>query len=268
MTQEMATLGKDVAQKVAEQLGLAVIRNEISDRVAGKVQKPQSAIRRYLEGQASMRERFGTKRGSLAVYSAEEVLDYAAKGNVLIRGWGGNYLLRPVSHVLCVRICAPMERRIEWLMARLDTDDREFVDKEIRRSDAAHAANIRRWWHTTWGDPLDHDLVINTGRVTVDSAAQLIINAIQQPEFQATNASRQKLENLMLEARCRSALFQEPKTRSAHVTIEAHEKVVTLSGLVVDKEEHVACVDVISSVPGVQSVDDQLKVMSEFKAYR
>jgi cytidylate kinase len=268
MTQEMATLGKDVAHEVAEQLDLAVIRNEISDRVAGKIQKPKSAIRRYMEGQASIRERFGTKRGSLAVYSAEEVLDYASKDNVLIRGWGGNYLLRPVSHVLCVRICAPMAQRIEWLMARLDTDDREFADKEIRRSDAAHAANIRHWWHTTWGDPLDHDLVINTGRITVDGAAQLIINTIQQPEFQETDASRQKLASLMLEARCRSALFHNPRTRNVYIGIEARGQVIILSGLVTDKAEYKACEQIVSAVQGVQAVDNQLKVMSEYKSYR
>jgi osmotically-inducible protein OsmY len=267
MTQEMATLGKDVAQAVAEQLGLSVIRNEISDRVAGKVRKPESAIRRYMEGQASIRERLKTERDSLAVYSAEDVLEYASKGDVLIRGWGGNYLLRPVSHVLSVRICAPMDKRIEWLMEHLDIDDRKFAESEIRRSDAAHAANIRRWWHTTWGDPLAHDVTLNTDRVSVDTAAQLISNATQQPEFQETAASRQKLEDLMLEARCRAALLNNALTWNVRISVEARDRVITLSGYVFDKREYQTCEQLAAAVAGVESVNNQLKAMSSYNPY-
>jgi cytidylate kinase len=158
MTHEMASLGKDVAHQVAEELRLTLVRDEmISDLVAVKMQKSKSAIRRYREGRASLLERLETKRKSLAVYSAEEVYEYAAEGNTLIRGWGATYLLRPVSHVIRVRICAPFERRVQWLMERLDTDDESFVKEEIRRSDASRHANINEWFHETWGNPLDYD---------------------------------------------------------------------------------------------------------------
>lgn len=268
MTQEMASLGKDVARIVASQLGLTVIRNEISEQISGKVNKPKSAIRRYLEGHANVRERLGTSRRSLSVYSTEEVFDHAFRGNALIRGWGGNYLLRPVSHVLSIRVCAPMEQRIDWLMKRLDIDEPDFAEEEIRRSDAAHAVNTHHWFRKTWGNPLDYDLVINTSRVSVDSAAQLIVNAMQQPEFQETNTSRQKLVDLMTEARCRSALLRNPTTQRVHVTVESQEGRVRLSGIVDDGEERKACEKIASDVPDVQSVDNQLKAMTDFKIYR
>jgi hypothetical protein len=38
MTQEMATLGKDVALGVAEKLGLQLVRHEVGDLVAGRMQ--------------------------------------------------------------------------------------------------------------------------------------------------------------------------------------------------------------------------------------
>lgn len=40
----------------------------------------------------------------LSHYSAEEILELAAKGNVIIRGWGAAQLLSDVQHVICVRI--------------------------------------------------------------------------------------------------------------------------------------------------------------------
>ena len=49
MTQEMATLGKDVALGVAEKLGLQLVRHEVGDMVAGRMQVKKSLIRRIRE---------------------------------------------------------------------------------------------------------------------------------------------------------------------------------------------------------------------------
>ena len=53
MTQEMATLGKDVALGVCEALGLQQVRHEVGDVVAGRMQVKKSLIRRIREGKAS-----------------------------------------------------------------------------------------------------------------------------------------------------------------------------------------------------------------------
>ena len=71
-------------------------------------------------------ERLTADRDSMAVYTAEEVLATAAKGNVVVRGWGATCLLRPVPHVVCVRITWPLAMRVEWLTKELETDDADF----------------------------------------------------------------------------------------------------------------------------------------------
>ena len=58
MTQEMATLGKDVALGVCEALGLQQVRHEVGDVVAGRMQVKKSLIRRIREGKASKIERW------------------------------------------------------------------------------------------------------------------------------------------------------------------------------------------------------------------
>ena len=66
------------------------------------------AVHRFLEGQPSMLERWKIDSKRLSRYTAQENLELAIKGNILIRGWGASYLLRSVPHVVCVRVCAPM----------------------------------------------------------------------------------------------------------------------------------------------------------------
>ena len=154
MSQEMGTLGRDVAAGVAQALGLRLVRHEIGDVAADRMHVKKSLIRRFREGQAGWFEKRQVDESSLALYTAEQVYEQALEGNVLIRGWGATILLYPVRHVACIRICAPLEKRVKWLMERLDTDDPKVAEDEIARSDGAHEARLRHAYGVTVGDPL------------------------------------------------------------------------------------------------------------------
>jgi hypothetical protein len=66
----------------------------------------ESAVTRYLDGSASMLERWQIDRRKLFHYAAEEILGLAQRGNVLIKGWGAATLLREVPQVISVA-CVP-----------------------------------------------------------------------------------------------------------------------------------------------------------------
>ncbi|MDH3716403.1 MAG: cytidylate kinase-like family protein, partial [Gammaproteobacteria bacterium] len=102
MTREMGSLGKDVALGLADTLGLDLIQHEIIEHVADRMHLGESAVNRFLEGRAGLLERWGVDERGLSLYTTEEVINLAAKGDVLIRGWGATYVLGPVSHVVCV----------------------------------------------------------------------------------------------------------------------------------------------------------------------
>src|SRR6185369_10962826 len=153
MTQEMATLGKDVALGVCEALGLQQVRHEVGDVVAGKMHVKKSLIRRIREGKASKIEKWGADEKTISIFTADEVYDLALKGNVLIRGWGATLLLRSVPHIPCVQVTAPMELRVKRLMERLETDDEALARNEIKTDDAARAARMGEMYKIEWGDP-------------------------------------------------------------------------------------------------------------------
>ena len=190
------------------------MRHEVVDHVSSRMHVPTSLINRLREGKAGTLERLRADQASLAVYMTEEVLDVAARGNVVLRGWGATCLLRTVPHVVCVRVTRPFEQRVAWLQrAASATTTSPSSREEIRRSDRAHAARMHAQFGVTWGDPLLYDLVLNTGRVSVESCAQQIAALAQRPEFAETEASRAMLQNLALEARVRSALRADEATQ-------------------------------------------------------
>src|SRR3954468_19814438 len=112
LTQEMGSLAKDVAVRLGELAGLQVMRHEVEENVANRMQIPTSLIRRLREGKAGLRERLGSDPQRVGVYTAEEVFAQAQRGNVVIRGWGATLLLRSVPHVVSVRITRPFAQRV------------------------------------------------------------------------------------------------------------------------------------------------------------
>src|SRR4051794_13527607 len=99
MSQEMGTLGRDVAAGGGERLGLKLGRHEIGDQAADRMNVKKSLFRRFREGQAGWLEKRRVDQSTLALFTAEQVFELALEGNVLIRGWGATILLHPVRHV-------------------------------------------------------------------------------------------------------------------------------------------------------------------------
>jgi cytidylate kinase len=262
LTQEMGSLAKDVALRLAETAGLETMRNEVVDNVAGKMQVAPSLIRRLREGKAGLVERLSADKERIALHTADEVFAQAERGNVVLRGWGATCLLRPVQHVVRVRVTRPLPLRVQWLMEHLGTDDRESAEAELRRSDAAHAARMNAQFGVTWGDPLLYDLVLNTERLSVDTCAEQIRQLAARPEFQETPDSRAALTSLALSARVRAALKANDSTRDVDVHIESRDGGVTLTGIVVNEQEKAEAERVAGTVVGMDKVDNKLGLMS------
>jgi cytidylate kinase len=267
MTQEMGSLAKDVSLRLAETLGLAVMRHEVIEHVADRMQVPKSLIGRLRDGKAGLVERLTTDRRSVALYTAEELFALADRGNVVLRGWGATCLLRPVPHVVCVRVTRSFKKRVEWLMGHLGTDDGEFAEAEVRRSDQAHASRMNDQFGVTWGDPVLYDLVLNTDRVSVESCVDQIRLMASRPEFAETAESRAMLANMALEARVRAALKEQAATRDISITISAKEGRIALRGIVLDTEERTQTESVAAAVAGVAGVDNQLRLMTSSRLF-
>jgi cytidylate kinase len=267
LTQEMGSLAKDVAARVAGELGLALMRHEVVDSVSTRMHVPTSLINRLREGQAGTIERMRADRTSLAVYMTEEVLEAAARGNVVLRGWGATMLLRAVPHVVRVRVTRPFAQRVAWLQERLGTDDVDAAEEEVRRSDRAHAARMHAQFGVTWGDPLLYDLVLNTERLSVESCAAQIVALARRPEFAETEASRTMLQNLALDARVRAALRADEATREVDVTVASDRGRVVLTGMVLAADEAPAAARVAAAVPGVSAIENRLRVIAKSKLF-
>jgi len=110
----------------------------------------------------------------------------AREGDVLIMGRGGQVLLRDHPTALHIQIVAPRSYRLQVIMDRYSLDKRA-AQHRLRASDRARFDYLRRYHDADWLDPTLYHLVLNTGRLAVEAAADLIVAA---QEAQAGESGR------------------------------------------------------------------------------
>ena len=259
MTREMATLGKDVAVGLAERLGLTVVHHELVEHgIAERAGMLESEVHRFLEGEASLRERWKIDRKRLSRYTAQEILQLAVKGNVLIRGWGATYLLRSVPHVICSRICAPMPFREQVLMQRLGIKDRALARNEIESNDRAHNGTMQKLFGIDWTNPSLYTVVFNTARVPVMECVEHIVALAESSTFQETAESRSALLDELILSRLRAALDQG----FAGIEARVSSGKVTLTGGCSDERMIVEAVRFVHTIHGVTGVTSEVRHIS------
>ena len=261
MTREMATLGRDVAAGLAERLGLDIVHHElVAQDIAERAGMPESEVQRFLGGEASLLSRWRVNKVRMSRYTAEEILELAVKGNVLIRGWGATYLLRNVPHVVCVRICAPMADRERVLMQRLGITDRATARREIERNDAAHNGTMQRLFGIDWTDPALYALVLNTARIPIADCVEHIVNVAGSPAFQETAQSRMALSDQLILSKVHSALDRRFGSSATALGLDAEVEAgkVVLKGALSDQRLIAETVRLMHSISGVQAVESRI----------
>jgi cytidylate kinase len=269
MTREMGSLGKDVAAGVADQLGLEVIHHELVERdLAQRLGLEDSAVHRYLEGGASLLDRWKIDKQKLSRYTAEEILQLAQKGDVLIRGWGATALLENVPGVLCMRVCAPMAARERVMMQRLGLEDAGLARREIERNDAAHERVMREMFNRDWQNPTLYHLVLNTAQLPVEECVEITAQLARRPMFQVGDKGRIALADRLIEARVRAALREHFSGGSgvSSVDVAVANGRVTLSGMSLDKSLAEEASTLVRNFPGVTDVKNEIVAVRGIRA--
>ncbi|MBC7233995.1 MAG: cytidylate kinase-like family protein [Chloroflexi bacterium] len=217
LSRQLGAGGSEIAAGVAKALGLRIIDREAIDCAALEAGVPEIALHELgYEGRRGLMQRIlDALKASPAIPSIVEmerresvlpiamtprgiftpampllsaamedyvrivgmvILNIAQEGNVLIIGRGSQVLLKDNPEALHVKVIAPLPRRVEKLMRIEGITQREAAQR-ILASDQARAEYLRRYYGVNWLDPQLYDLVINTGRISIQTAVQLVVMA-------------------------------------------------------------------------------------------
>ncbi|MGI9426257.1 MAG: AAA family ATPase [Hyphomicrobiaceae bacterium] len=260
MTQEIGTLGKDVAARLAATLDIEVVHHgSIARHPADPLDTNVISVNRFVEPGASFLGRWSIASTQLSRLADIEVLEKTKMGNALIRGWGAVHLLADVPHVICVRIHARMADRIAEVMERFNVPNEKLARRAIERSDKALALAIRHRFCQDWREPTNYDIILNTSRTTVDACASQIQLLAEHPSYAETDASRIRLQEKLLEERVRMLLRAEMADTAfgSAIRLEVSAGTVRLHGTTTDPGK------LEQAIQRIQSIEDVTEILNE-----
>jgi cytidylate kinase len=215
ISRQYASYGNDIAEKICESTGYYLFDKSIIDEAAVEVGLSDAEIVDFSEENYKIKGFFDRlfgrqlhiwkeledgERTKKQVNLSEEnalllvrraVENAHRRGDTVIVGRGGQVILQGFPGVLHVRVETPIEDRIQRVREYPQIASRSFVGPlEARRaaldlieeSDDASADYLKRFHGVNWSDPMLYHVLINTGKLTVDQAGNLIIEAAHQIE--------------------------------------------------------------------------------------
>ena len=101
-------------------------------------------------------------------------------GRAVIVGRGANFIL-PLQERFSVRVVSPLEVRIQNVARGYGVSEND-AKRRILRRESRRRAFVRQSFHEDIADPLNYDLSLNTGKLSIKSAVNAVIGAIEGAE--------------------------------------------------------------------------------------
>ncbi len=246
------SFGKETAEKLAEKLGYECISREILIEASEQFHVPEIKLVHAMHDSPTILDRFTHGKEKYVAYIRAALLRHLQKDNVIYHGFAGHFFLKGISHVLKVRIVADMDDRIEIVMKR-DNVNQVQAQRIIEKDDAE-----RRKWSAylygidTWDSTL-YDIVLRINKLTVNTAIEIILDAIKQPAIKTTVESQQMLDDLTTAALIEAELVNEFPTIRA--SVDNGNALINLKTFINETKEVTAKIeDTLKKIKGVKTV--------------
>ncbi len=176
----------EVADAVGKRLGWDVLNRELLHYMAEKYHLQPAMLEfvdehttswlidvfaKWLDGRFVSESEYVKHLGELVLLAAHH-------GSTVYVGRGAQFFL-PRERGVAVQIIAPAKQRIERIMQRRQIS-REEARKYLEKTDHDRQEFVQRHFHHDANDPHLYDLVLNMHYLSIDDAAELIVNQIQR----------------------------------------------------------------------------------------
>ena len=190
--------GGEIATRLATRLGWQLIDHEVVVRVAQELGVSEAEAEEYDERTESIVSRILTSLQAIPptipvappVPVTSEARAYnkarhrviegaVATGHVVIVGRAAQVLLAGRRDVLHVRVVAPLDKRIVYVMQR-EGLDQTAARARIQLKDRDRTRHLQVEYNKNPADPELYDLVVNTSMLDLDSVVDLVSLALER----------------------------------------------------------------------------------------
>jgi len=245
--------GEAFSRKLADKLGYECISREDLIEEANRRRIPIGKLETAIIKPHTFTDRLALELEHYKALAASILCEKALKNNIVYHGRTGHLLLPGISHILKLRVVSETERRIKYVMERLQLP-MEKAKRYLEQVDDDRRRWVKTFYNTEWDVFTLYDLVINLSDVNVNNAASAICGMAQLPEYQATPASVKAIKDLLLSSNARLLLFSDKRTNSFNIRVTANDGIIYITYPIhlADKVELID--EILHNLEGVQEI--------------
>ncbi|MEW5914036.1 MAG: cytidylate kinase family protein [Thermodesulfobacteriota bacterium] len=249
----------EVATIVAQGLGVEIYDDEKLLEMGRKIGLGVEHLKDMIE--PGFLDRLFSQKPLLYMdYMDSIVYEVSRKGEGVILGHGSQMLLRDFDCALHIRMHAPKAKRMKYFTEKQGLSE-EAAYQLIDKTDTNRRGLFRMAFGRVPNDPSLYDLIINTNKMTVATAAKIIMDAAQSEVIkQCSLGALESMKRLSQEKRVKAALLENHLDNNMLVIEVPADGIIEVKGLthsqgVIDRIEQV-----IKQVPGIKEVRLELIV--------
>ena len=230
--------GREIGRAVAEQLNYEYVdRKKILDEMRATGKQWEERAKYFDENYPNIWERYDWSFRGFVALNQSYFLNYALKDRVVIMGRGGNFLLKGISYALRIRVIAPMEKRIERVMARegVNSENARWL---IEKADHEMSGAIYLIYGRNWDNVNEYDKVFDTGVQGIDEIIATIKDGLLEKDKHHTEKAKKILGLRALAAKIKAEITTDPKFSISVLDVEPKEESLTEEGLVLRGTVH------------------------------
>lgn len=187
IARQFGSLGRPIAQKMSEILGIEYYDRDIVDQAAKKLKLPISAVSNEEESAKSsffyMKLPLGNNTTEMQdqIFEVQKkiILDLTDKGSCIIVGRCADYILRDTANLTSIFIYAPYESRLQNCIRTLNMKP-ELAKKMISEVDKARSAYQLRYAKYHSEDIRSKNILIDSSYLGVDATAEYLAELIRK----------------------------------------------------------------------------------------
>jgi cytidylate kinase len=259
----LGTNGEKIARKVAEELKYTFYGTKELFEAAAAMGFLSDA-KKSDENVPALLERLFSDKPKIYLDRLQSVIyDVAKKGNAVFFGRGGKFLLHSFDCAFHILVTGSMEKRIQRVMEEKQAG-REVAEKIISHSDHDKRAFVRFAYDEDMLNPRLYDLLLNTDKLSIDSAAKMIVDAANSEEIKSCGIdSVQLLGKLSLTRKVESLLLEAGAT-SPHIFFTVEEtNAVRLFGFADSSAEKERVENLVRKIKEIKTIKNELVVFTE-----
>jgi cytidylate kinase len=205
----MGSGGETIAVMVAKELNYELYDDDKLQKIAIEIGLHHEEAVRLDEKTPGLLDRMLSNKPELYLdYMESVIFEVARNGEGVIIGHGSQMLLRDFSCAFHVRIHASQSTGIQNLMEKQGLR-RDVAEKLIHKFDHRQSGFFRYAFNLQWDDPSLYDVVINTKKMSVSTAAKLILETVQSEDINTCSLDAvEAMEKLSLQKQIHAELLK------------------------------------------------------------